>query len=256
MNKKIFKYVFFELLRNKFIWLYTLLLLMMSLSVIYLGQNSSKSVISILNIVLFIIPLVSILYGTIHFYNSGEFVEFLLTQPLNRKTIFWSEYFGITTAFSLVFIAGVGIPLLVLSFSVTGIYLILTGIILTFVFISLAFLSSVINKDKVKGIGLSIILWIYFSVIFDGLILSIFYIFRDYPLNKIIIFLTSLNPVDLSRITILLQVDISALMGFSGATFQNYLGTTTGKIYSFFILFVWILIPSYLSYRKFNKKNF
>ncbi|MBV6478311.1 MAG: hypothetical protein HGGPFJEG_01061 [Ignavibacteria bacterium] len=256
MIKKIFKYVVFELIRSRIVWAYAVFLLLSTLGLFYLGQNSSKTVISILNIILFIIPLVSIIFGTIHLYNSKEFIEFLLTQPVDRKTVYWSEYFGLACVFSFVFTICTGIPVLIFNFSFTSIYLITSGIILTFVFISLAFLSSVINNDKVKGIGLSIILWLYFAIIFDGLIMSVFYLFRDYPLEKIIIFLTSLNPVDLSRVMVILQTDVSAMMGFSGATIQNYMGSFTGKVYAFAILILWILIPSYISYKIFSRKNF
>lgn len=256
MNKKILKYVIFELIRNRIVWAYTIFLLISTLALFYLGQNSSKSVISVMNIILFIIPLVCIIFGTIHFYNSREFIEFLLTQPVNRKSVYWSEYFGIAVVFSLAFLCGVGVPVFIFNFSMISMYLILTGIILTFIFISLAFLSSVINNDKVKGIGLSIIIWLYFALIFDGLILSVFYVFRDYPLEKVIVFLTSLNPVDLSRIMVILQTDISAMLGFSGATVYNYLGSFTGKIFAFLILIVWIIVPSYFSYKIFSRKNF
>jgi len=256
MNKRIIKYVLFELSRNKIVWIYTVMLLISTLALFYLGQNSSKAVISILNIIIFIIPLVCLIFGTIHFYNSREFIEFLLTQPVNRKSVYWSEYIGVALVFSVAFLSGVGVPLLIFNFSLTSVYMIFSGIMLTFIFISLSFFSSIINKDKVKGIGLSVILWLYFSVIFDGLILSVFYVFRDYPVEKAILFMTSLNPVDLSRILIMLQTDISAMMGFSGAAVQTYLGSLTGKLFAMFVLLVWIFIPSFISYRIFNKKNF
>ena len=104
--------------------------------------------------------------------------------------------------------------------------------------------------------GLSIILWLYLSVIFDGFVMMIFYMFRDYPLDKYIVALTSLNPVDLSRILILLQIDISALMGFTGATFQKFFGSITGKFISLMLLLLWIVIPAFISLRIFNRKNF
>ncbi len=256
MNRKILKYVLLDLLRSKFIISYTLFLFFMSMSVIYIGHDSSKAALSILNIILFVVPLVCIIFGTIHFYNSREFIEFLLTQPVARKSIFWSEYFGICLSLSAAYLLGVGVPVISVGLNLTGLYLLVTGTILTFVFVSLAFLSSTINNDKVRGVGLSIILWLYLSVIFDGLVMMIFYMFRDYPLDKYIVALTSINPVDLSRILILLQIDISALMGFTGATFQKFFGSVSGKFTSLVLLFLWIIIPAFVSLRIFNRKNF
>lgn len=256
MKFKILKYIFLDLFRSKFIFAYTAFLFLMSMTIIYIGHDSSKAVISILNIILFIVPLVSIIFGTIHFYNSREFIEFLLTQPVARKSIFWSEYAGLSASLCFSFIIGTGMPLVLNGITWSGFYLLISGVLLTMIFVSLAFLASSAVNDKVKGIGLSIIIWLYLSVIFDGFVMMIFYIFRDYPLDKIIVTLTSLNPIDLTRILILLQIEISALMGFTGATFQNFFGSIAGKLFSALLLLTWIAVPALISLRIFKRKNF
>lgn len=230
--------------------------MVMSFSIIYIGQDSSKAVITILNLILFIVPLICLIFGTIHFYNSKEFMQFLLTQPVNRKSIFWAEYLGLTFSLSLGFLIGVGIPVMYYGFLLTGAYLLVTGVGLTFIFTAIAFLSSVINRDKVKGIGLSMIIWLYLTIIFDGLVFLIIYFFNDYPIDKFIIILTSLNPIDLSRILMLLQVDISALMGFTGATFQKFFGSFIGMSVSAVFMLLWIFLPLAVSLRIFKRTNF
>jgi len=256
MDNKIFKYILFDLLRNKFILIYSLILMVMSFSIIYIGHDSSKAVITILNLILFIVPLISLIFGTIHFYNSKEFIQFLLTQPVNRKNIFRAEYLALSVSLSIGFLIGVGLPVMLYGFSLSGLYLIITGISLTFIFTALAFLSSVLNKDKVKGIGLSIIIWLYLTIIFDGLVFLIIYFFNDYPIDKFIIILTSLNPIDLGRILMLLQVDVSALMGFTGATFQKFFGSFLGIAVSAMFMLLWIILPLFISMRIFKKTNF
>lgn len=256
MNIKIFKYILFDLLRNKFITFYSLILMTMSFSINYIGHDSSKAVITILNLILFIVPLICLIFGTMHFYNSKEFIQFLLTQPVNRNDIFFAEYLGLTVSLSLGFLLGIGFPVILFGLTLQGLYLVMTGLALTFIFSALAFLSSVINKDKVKGIGLSILIWLYLTIIFDGLVFLFIYFFNDYPIDKFIIILTSLNPIDLGRILMLLQVDISALMGITGAVFQNYFGSLFGKLISIIFILLWIFIPLFLSRRKFIKSNF
>ncbi|HMR41161.1 MAG TPA: ABC transporter permease subunit [Ignavibacteria bacterium] len=256
MDKKIFKYILFDLLRNKFILIYSIILMVMSFSIIYIGHDSSKAVITILNLILFIIPLICLIFGTIHFYNSREFIQFLLTQPVNRKNIFRAEYLALSVSLSLGFLIGVGFPVMLYGLSLSGLYLIVTGISLTFIFTALAFLSSVLNKDKVKGIGLSIIIWLYLTIIFDGLVFLVIYFFNDYPIDRFIIILTSLNPIDLGRILMLLQVDVSALMGFTGATFQKFFGSILGKAVSILFMLLWIILPLFISVRIFKKTNF
>jgi hypothetical protein len=58
-------------------------------------------------------------------------------------------------------------------------------------------------------------IWFYFALIYDGLILLILFSFSDYPLEKITLLLSALNPIDLGRISIMLKMDVSALMGYT-----------------------------------------
>src|SRR5690606_2504837 len=87
MNKVI-KYVIYDIVRNRFVLSYTLLLLFTSLAFYGFGADGNKGVLSLLNIILMVVPLVSIVFTTIQFYNSYEFLELLSAQPISRKTIF------------------------------------------------------------------------------------------------------------------------------------------------------------------------
>ena len=136
-----------------------------------------------------------------------------------------------------------------------GFTMIMTGIVLSIIFAAIAFLATVKTRDKAKGIGASIMLWLYFSLLFDGLVLFLLFQLADYPMEKAMIGLSALNPIDLSRILILLQLDVSAMMGYTGAVFKEFFGTTNGLIFSFLILLFWIVIPVWYSTRKFNTKD-
>lgn len=253
---KILKYVLFDILRSKLIIGYTVLLFLITLGIIYTGKDVSKAIISLLNVVLLIVPLVSIIFGTIHLYNSKEFMEMLLALPVRRKNIFWAEYLGLSSALSLGFILGTGLPLVIYGASITAIYLLLAGVFLSFIFTSLSFLSTVLNKDKSRGIGSSLVIWFYMAVIFDALVLMAYFMFSDYPLEKATIVISALNPVDLARIMILLKLDVSALMGYTGATLQHFFGSGFGLIYSLTFLLLWAIAPTLFALRIFNRKNF
>ena len=73
MNK-IIKYVIADILRNKIMVIYTGFLLAASFSVFSLEDNTSKGLLSLLNIILIVVPLVSIIFSTIYMYNSVEFI--------------------------------------------------------------------------------------------------------------------------------------------------------------------------------------
>jgi Cu-processing system permease protein len=254
MNKVI-KYVLYDILQNRILVAYTAFLLLISLSLFGLEENPSKAMMSLLNIVLIVVPLISMVFSTIHFYNSYEFIELLLAQPLSRTRVLLSEYVGVSVSLLLALLVGMGVPIMVFAMNDTGWALLISGMALTLVFVSLAFLATVLTRDKAKGIGVALLLWFYFALIYDGLVLFILFSFSDYPLEKAVMILTSLNPVDLGRVIILLKMDISALMGVTGALYKDFFGSNFGMIYSISIMFLWIIIPLWVAVRIFKRKD-
>ncbi|HMZ46734.1 MAG TPA: ABC transporter permease subunit [Chitinophagaceae bacterium] len=252
---RVLKYVALDILKNKIIIAYTIMLALFAWSAFSLEDNESKGVLTVLNIVLLTVPLVSILFSTIYIYNSSEFIELLISNPVNRGMVWKALFIGLSLSMVTAYIVGVGIPLLLFANFATAIMMVATGIMLSMIFVSVAFLCSMFTRDKAKGIGVSIMLWLYFALLFDGIVLFLFFQFADYPIEKIVVILSALSPVDLSRILILLKLDVSAMLGFSGAIFQNYFGSNWGLVLSFALLGLWIAVPFAISLRKFKKKD-
>ncbi|WP_411275454.1 ABC transporter permease [Daejeonella sp.] len=254
MNK-IIKYVISDILRNKIVIIYTVFLLASSLTVFSFEDNNSKGLLSLLNIILLVVPLVSIIFSTIYIYNSAEFIELLVSQPLKRKSIWLSIFSGLAISLSLSFFIGAGLPILLYQSNMIGMTMILSGIALSVIFVAIALLATVYTRDKAKGIGAAIMLWLYFSLLFDGFVLFLLFQFSDYPLEKPMIGISALNPIDLTRILILLQLDVSAMMGYTGAIFKDFFGTYAGLLFSCAVLLVWAILPVWGSMKKFNSKD-
>ncbi|WP_353134723.1 ABC transporter permease subunit [Pseudopedobacter sp.] len=254
MNK-IIRYVFADLLRNKTIIVYTILLLALSIAVYSMEDNYEKGLVSLLNIVLFIVPLVSIVFSSIYLYNSVEFINLLASQPLKRTNIWLSIFGGLAGILSLSFLIGVGVPTFIYAFSSSGLILVGCGFLLSIIFVSIAMWTAVMIRDKAKGIGLAIMLWIYFSLLFDALVLFMLFQFSDYPIENLMVGLSMLNPIDISRILILLQLDLSAMMGYTGAIFRDFFGNGIGIAITLTNMLLWCIIPLWLSVRHFKKKD-
>lgn len=252
---RIVKYVFLDILRTRFILVYTLFLLVSTVALFQLDADSSKVILSLMNIALMVVPLVSVVFTTIHFYNSYEFIELMLAQPVNRKVIFLGEYFAVAMSLCFAFTAGIGIPMVFYGAGAQGFTLLYSGIMLTLVFVSLAFLSAVLTRDKAKAIGVALLFWFYFSLIYDGILLWVIYSFSDYPLEKVTLALVGLNPIDLARILILLKLDISALMGYTGAFYKEFFGSNVGLIFSTALLGIWVITPVGFALRIFKRKD-
>ncbi len=254
MNK-IARFILFDILKNKIVIFYTVLLFIISWSVLGLENNYTKATLSLLNVVLLVVPLVSIIFSTIYVYNSSQFIELLLSQPVSRVKVWSNIFLGLSAALVLAFLLGCGIPILLYSSIETGFSLILIGILLSIIFTSFAMLAAIASRDRAKGIGISIFIWMFFSIIYDGILLVMMFQFADYPIEGIMATLAGLNPVGLSRIFVLLQLNISAMLGYSGAVFQQVFGSGGGMGVSMLVLLIWATVPFVLSLIRFNKKD-
>lgn len=254
MNK-IAQFIFFDILKNKIIIFYTLLLFIISWSVLGLDSNNTKTTLSLLNIVLLVVPLVSIIFSTIYVYNSNQFIELLLSQPVARLKVWSNLFLGLSSALVLAFVIGCGVPILLYSSLEIGFSLIIVGVMLSIIFCSLAMLSAIVTRDRAKGIGISIFIWMFFGIIYDGILLVFSFQFADYPIEGIMATLTAINPIGLSRIFVLLQLNIAAMLGHSGAIFKQVFGSGGGLITSLVILLIWTIFPFVVSLIKFNKKD-
>lgn len=258
---KILKYSFYDLMRSRWSYVYFLFYLLLGFVLLFLNNDTSKAVITLLNIIIVLTPLIGTIFGVMYYYNSREFTELLLAQPLKRSTIFLGQYIGVALSLSLSLVLGLGIPFILYGvFQSAAIFnflsLLIVGAFLTFIFVALAFNIALSHENKIKGFGYAILLWLFLAVIYDGFFLISLVMLQEYPLDKFSLIATMFNPIDLSRILILLKLDISALLGYTGAVFQKFFGTNLGMLSSFFVLMLWVFFPVWRIVYKSKKKDF
>ncbi len=258
---KILKYSFYDLMRSRWSYIYFAFYLLLGFVLFFLNNDISKAVITLLNVIIVLTPLIGTIFGVMYYYSSREFTELLLAQPLKRSTIFIGQYLGVSLSLSLSLVIGLGIPFV--AYGVTrssAIWdftsLLITGSFLTFIFVALAYNIALSFNDKIKGFGFAILLWLFMAVVYDGVILLLMMNFRDYPLDKFALFSMMFNPIDLSRVLILLKLDISALLGYTGAVFQKFFGTSRGMLVSMLVLGLWVVLPVWRILRLSGKKDF
>lgn len=258
---KILKYSFFDLMRSSWSYVYFAFYLLLGIVLLFLNSDLSKAVITLMNVIIVLVPLIGTIFGVMYYYNSKEFTELLLAQPLKRSSIFLGQYFGVALSLSMSLILGLGIPFIAYGlFKSNAIWdfslLLIVGVFLTFIFSALAFNIALSNENKIKGFGYAILMWLFLAIIYDGLFLMSLIFFEDYPLDKVSLIGTMLNPIDLSRTLILLKLDISALLGYTGAVFKQFFGTSFGLIISVFALIIWVTLPVLRIINKSKKKDF
>jgi len=258
---KILKYSFYDLMRSRWSYVYFLFYLLLGFVLLFLNNDVNKAVITLMNIIIVLTPLIGTIFGVMYYYNSREFTELLLAQPINRKKIFMGQYIGISLSLTLSLGLGLGVPFTLYGlFKSAAIFnfslLLIVGSFLNFIFVALSYNIALSNENKIKGFGYAILMWLFLAVIYDGLFLISLVLFNEYPLDKFSLIATMFNPIDLSRILILLKLDISALLGYTGAVFRKFFGTNLGMLFSMSILVLWVIIPVLRINLKLRKKDF
>ncbi len=258
---RILKFSFSDLARSLWTLVYFLFYLALGFTVLFLNHDLGKAILTFLNVIVVLTPLVGTIFGVMYFYHSREFTVLLLAQPIKRSTIFLGQFLGLAMSLSASLVLGLGIPFVVYGIARSAAIwdfaiLLVVGALLTFIFVGLAFNIALSNENRIRGFGYAILMWLFFAVIYDGVFLLALVVFDDYPLDKAALTAISLNPVDLSRVLILLKLDISALLGYTGAVFQKFFGTGLGMLAALGILFSWAALPAWRMIRKAHRKDF
>jgi Cu-processing system permease protein len=258
---KIAHYELRDVLRSRWLIAYGLFFLAATDGLLRFSGSDAKALLSLMTIVLLLIPLVTIVFGTMYLYNAREFTELLLAQPVRRRELFAGQYLGLALPLSIAFLLGIGIP-----FALSGIddtvqhgtlgVLAACGVGLTLVFTAIAFLIANRTDDKVKGLGVAIAVWLGFSVLYDGLVLLVLVVFASHPIERPALALMMANPIDLARVLILLRFDVSALMGYTGAVFEKFFGSAGGTALATLALMAWASLTLVFGMRRFQKKDF
>jgi Cu-processing system permease protein len=257
----VFRYELQDLRRSRWVLGYTLCLFLLTEALLRFGGGGPRAVLSLMNVVLGVVPLVAIVFGTMYLYGSRSFIQLLLAQPVGRGELFAGLYAGLALPLAAGFLLAVGLPFLwdgggdgTLAGPLA--MLLGAGTLLTLVFTALAMLVSLRVNDRAKGLGLAILLWLAATALYDAVIVLVATAFSDYPLELPLLGLTVLNPIDLARVAMLLRLDTAALMGYTGALFERFFGSALGIALSAGALLLWWVGPLVAARRGFCRKDF
>lgn len=257
---QIYRYCLWDLLRSRFVLAYFGFFLLASFGIFRFAPNTSAAFGSLLSAMLLVSPLCCQVYGTLYFYQSRGFHELMLAQPIGRGSLGLGQWLALASALCSAFFLGVGVPMAVQGFLGGQDFLLLAvflggGLLLHLAFLALAFWVGISIEDRLKGFSLSLLIWLALVFLYDGIVLVLVAQFSDYPLEKPVLAAMLLNPVDLERVLILMRLDSSALLGYTGAVFRKFFGTGLGTAVSMSALTAWIAGPLSLFYYKLKRKD-
>jgi Cu-processing system permease protein len=225
-------------------------------------QNFTRTSASMLNLVLYIVPLVALIMGTLSFTSDRGTTELLFSQPVFRSEVLLGKILGLFYSLSLSMLAGFlvagGIIL-----SVTGEegmvqygIFVLLSLLLALVFLVVAVVIATANNRKSRSFGIALFAWFFFVLFYDLIVLGISLFFKGQTANYILFLSLFGNPVDMVRVASLIILDNVSIFGAAGAALLRFLG---GSVLSVVLLVsalvLWIGIPLAFSRHLLNKQD-
>lgn len=257
---KIARYGVRDLLRSRWLPAYAGFFLVATWALLRFSDTESQALLGLVNVVLIVVPLANIVFGAMYLYGSREFVELLLAQPVRRRELFFGLYLGLALPVAVAAVVGIGVPLLFqASSSATlrvGALLAMMCVALSAVFTGIAAVIAYSIEDRVRGLATALGVWLLLAVVYDGAVLMAAVQFAEYPLERPILAMMIANPIDLARLVLLLHFDVAALLGYTGAVFEQFFKGPVGLIVAGGTIALWAVGPALVGARLFHRKDF
>jgi len=252
-------------IRNKWTLIYAGVFSLLVVGISYFGmmaegfagmQSFTRTSASILNLVLYIVPLVALIMGTLSFTGEKGSTELLFSQPVSRAEVLLGKLLGVFLSMTLSTLVGfilAGI-VIVAGSGTEGIsrYIAFVGLslILSLVFLSLSVVTATLSKRKSKAFGLVLFLWFFFVLFYDLLAIGGTLLLQGKSANTFLFLSLLGNPVDMVRVASLISLENIAIFGASGAALVRFLGGVTQSVIVLVAgLVLWVFVPCVASIR-------
>ena len=251
-------------LRNYWIWTVSVLVLVATLAIAFLGatpvgivgaRGSGVVMASILNLAVYLVPLLALVMGAgviIEEKRRGV-LDLILVYPVSSGEYFLGTFLGYATALSIALVTSFVPAAFVLALT-TGINLTEYGLLLVLIlvlgvaFLALSFLISILARDTARAVASSVLVWVCAVLVFDLVLVGILVLYPEMPPSIFGLSLL-LNPADIFRLLALSWVG-SAAAPLGLAT----VAPPFPPIVLWASLLLWIILPLVLSHRLFQRR--
>ncbi len=213
-------------------------------------EGFARTSASLLNLVLFVVPLVSLVMGTLSFTSEKSSSELLFAQPVTRTEILAGKLIGLFAAILIATVVGFGLAGVVIAVkagtegSLRYPAFVSLALVLALIFLALSALTAILCQRKPVAYGAALFLWFFFVLLYDLLVLGGTFLLRERAANAFLF--TSLfgNPVEMVRIASLIAMDGKEVFGAAGAALLRFLGGERSSVIVLLAgLLLWIVVP-------------
>ncbi len=213
-------------------------------------QGFVRTSASLLNLVLYIVPLVALMMGTLSFTSDKSASELLFAQPVTRTEILVGKLAGLFGSILIATLIGFGLAGIIIaaragSFqALRYVIFVSLSLALALTFLCLSAAVSVVCGRKAMAFGAAIFIWFFLVLFYDLLVMGGSLLLQERTANKVLFLSLLGNPVDIVRVASLIALDGTEIFGPAGAALVRFWGGGTASIvFLLGILFLWMLLP-------------
>jgi Cu-processing system permease protein len=246
-------------IRNKWTLLFACVFGALVLAISYFGmltagaigfQSFARTSASLLNLVLYLVPLVALTMGTLSFTSEKNLNELLFAQPVTRTEILLGKLAGLFASMLTATLIGFGLAGFIIAArgGTQGVWrfpaFVALSLLLALVYLVLAALVAALCQRKTKSFGVVMFLWFFFVLFYDLLVIGVTFLLSERTANRFIFVSLFGNPVDMVRVASLLVLDGKEVFGAAGAALVKFLGGERASLWLLIGgLFVWAVGP-------------
>jgi len=251
-------------IRNKWMVIFAIVFGVLVVSISYFGmmaegfsgmQGFTRTSASLLNLVLYIVPLVALTMGTLSFTGDKGSTELLFSQPVSRTEVLIGKLTGLF--FSVALSSAMGFTaagtIVVAANGTEGLLryvaFVCLSLGLALAFLSIAVFVATFSRRKARAFGLALFIWFFFVLFYDLLTLGGTLLLGGRSANFFLFLSLFGNPVDMVRVASLILLDNVTIFGAAGAALLRFLGgATAGVVLLLAGILFWVTWPLLLSH--------
>ncbi len=225
-------------------------------------QGFLRTSASLLNLVLYIVPLVALVMGTMSFTSEKNSGDLLYAQPVTRIEILIGKLGGLFASLLTSTLIGFGLGGLIIAVKAgsEGMLryplLVILSMLLGLIFLALSALVAAWSQRKAKAFGITLFLWFFFVLFYDLLVIGGTFLLQERIANRFIFISLAGNPVDMVRVASLIVLNGKPIFGPAGAALVKFLGGDTASLLALALgLLGWVVFPIYLSSRSMKSQD-
>lgn len=229
-------------LRTRWVQIFALVFGVLTIAISYFGMVTSivvgfegftRTTASLLNLVLYLVPMLALAAATSSFSGDKGAAEFLFSQPVSRTEVLLGKIVGLFASLAVAVIFGFGVSGFVIAAQsgTDGILRYLGFIVLTLLllltFLCLGAFASIVSESRTRALGIALAMWFAFVLFYDLVVMGLACVVSPHTSRAFILISLFGNPVDLARVAGLLILGGATIFGAAGSALVKTLGSST-----------------------------